>query len=73
MQVVSLEATVAEPLAVVAQPLQERRHGHENRNCAQDRQLLLFAGTATTTPPNAFGAAPDMVWTTRSCCVVVGK
>ena len=60
MQVASLEAAVAEPLAVVAQPLQERRHGYENRRSAQDRQILLFVRTAATTPPNAFGAAPGM-------------
>ena len=73
MQVASFEAAVAEPLAAVAQPLQERRHGYENRKSAQDQQLLLFARTATTTPPNAFGAAPAMVWTTRGCSSFRGR
>ena len=64
---------MAEPLAVVAQPLQERRHGYENRKSAQDRQLLIFVGTATTTLPNVFGAAPAMVWATRGCSSFRGR
>ena len=51
MQVVSLEAAVAEPLAVVAQRPQERRHGYENRRSAQDRQLLLLLGPQQLRPP----------------------